>query len=198
MEKCFAAAVSYLPEYAPFHEKTHLIQLALDSNHCNGCGELTNENGMKRLNPEFVETVIEKVNKSPFYQLTAMQIQKLGWGECRMHLAVLEKHHQPYGMAHGGILASLIDSAVYWAVFTRINDGYKMISIDLKLNYLAPASEGDLWVVGKCIKAGKTLCMGEALITGQNEKLICHGTSTMMVLKNLEIQGEFELPAKFL
>ena len=153
---------------------------------------------MQRLNPEFVATIIKKVNKSPYYQLTSMQIRKLGWGECRMHLPVLEKHHQPYGMAHGGILASLVDSAAYWAVFTRIDDGFKMISIDLKLNYLAPASQSDLWAAGKCIKAGKTLCMGEASITDQNEKLICHGTSTMMVLKDLQIRGEFELPAKFL
>lgn len=153
---------------------------------------------MKKLNPEFVETIIAKVNKSPYYQLTSMQIQDLRWGECRMHLPVLEKHRQPYGMAHGGILTSLVDSAAYWAVFTHINDGFKMISIDLKLNYLAPASEGDLWAVGKNIKAGKTLCMGEASITDQNEKLICHGTSTMMVLKDLEIKGEFDLPAKFI
>ena len=73
-----------------------------------------------------------------------------------------------------------------------------MVSIDLKLNYLAPASQGNLTVVGKSIKAGKTLCIGEALITDQNDKLICHGTSTMMVFKDLEIKGEFELPAKFL
>ena len=153
---------------------------------------------MKKLNPEFVETIIEKVNQSPYYQLTSMQLQQLEWGACVMHLPVLEKHHQPYGMAHGGILASLVDSAAYWAVFTRINDGFKMISIDLKLNYLAPASEGDLRVVGKSIKTGKTLCMGEASITDQNEKLICHGTSTMMVLKDLEIKAEFDLPAKFI
>ena len=153
---------------------------------------------MKKLDPEFVETIIEKVNKSPYYQLTSMQVHKLGWGECVMHLPILEKHHQPYGMAHGGILASLIDSATYWAVFTQIDDGFKMISIDLKLNYLAPALEGDLSVVGKSIKAGKTMCMGEASIMDQNQKLICHGISTMMVLKDLEIKGEFDLPAKFL
>jgi uncharacterized protein (TIGR00369 family) len=153
---------------------------------------------MKRLNPEFLKAIIEKVNKSPYYALTSMEIQKLGWGECRMHLHVREKHHQPYGMAHGGIFASLVDSAAYWAVFTQINDGYKMISIDLKLNFLASASEGELLVVGKSIKAGKTLCMGETSISDKNEKLICHGTSTMMVLKDLEIKGEFKLPIKYL
>ena len=153
---------------------------------------------MKKLNPEFVETIIGKVNKSPYYQLTSMQLEKLGWGECVMHLPVLEKHHQPYGMAHGGVLASLVDSAAYWAVFTQIDDGSKMISIDLKLNYLAPAAQGNLKVVGRSIKAGKTMCMGEASIIDQNEKLICHGTSTMMVLNDLEIRGEFDLPAKFL
>ena len=152
---------------------------------------------MKKLNPEFVKTIIEKVNESPYYKLTSMQLRELAWGQCRMHLQILEKHHQPYGMAHGGIFASLVDSAAYWAVFSRIGDGYKMISIDLKLNYLAPASRGDLFIHGKSIKTGRTLCMGEASITDENQKLICHGTSTMMVLKDLEIKGEFDLPNKF-
>ena len=152
---------------------------------------------MKKLNPAFVESIIEKVNKSPYYQLTSMRIEELAWGQCRMHLPVQEKHHQPYGMAHGGVFASLVDSAAYWAAFTQIGDGYKMISIDLKLNYLAPASKGDLFILGKSIKTGRTLCMGEASITDENQKLICHGTSTMMVLKDLEINGEFDLPNKF-
>ena len=153
---------------------------------------------MKRLNPEFVEESIKKVNQSPYYRLTSMQIIELAWGECRMQLPVQEKHHQPYGMAHGGVFASLVDSAAYWAVFTQIDDGYKMISIDLKLNYLAPATKGDLLIFGQSIKAGRTLCMGEASITDQNKKIICHGTSTMMVIKDLEIKGEFDVPKKFL
>jgi hypothetical protein len=49
---------------------------------------------MKKLNPEFLESIIEQVNKSPYYKLTSMQIQELAWGECRMNLPVLEKHHQ--------------------------------------------------------------------------------------------------------
>jgi hypothetical protein len=46
---------------------------------------------MKKLNPEFLESIIEQVNKSPYYKLTSME---LAWGECRMNLPVLEKHHQ--------------------------------------------------------------------------------------------------------
>ena len=40
-----------------------------------------------------------------------------------MHLPVIEKHRQPYAMVHGGVLAWLVDSAAYWAVFAQINDG---------------------------------------------------------------------------
>lgn len=152
---------------------------------------------MKKLNPAFFKAIVEKVNTSPYYALTSMEIKNLSWGECLMQLLVQEKHLQPYGMAHGGVYAALVDAASYWAVFTQINEGFKMITIDLKLNYLASASEGALLAKGKSIKVGKTLCMGETSISDENGKLLSHGTSTMMVLKDLQIKGEFQLPIKY-
>ncbi len=151
---------------------------------------------MKKLNPEFVKSLTEKVNNSPFYDLTSIKIREIAWGECIMEVTVQKKHFQPYGMVHGGVYASLVDAAAYWAVFTQIDDDARMITVETKVNYLAPASAGNLIARGKSIKVGRTLCLGEATIENGEGKILTHGTSTMMVLPDLEIEGDFDLPPR--
>jgi uncharacterized protein (TIGR00369 family) len=153
---------------------------------------------MKQFNPAYFRAVAGQVNASPYYLLTSMSITDIGPGRCVMEAPVQTKHFQPYGMVHGGMYASLVDAAAYWAVFTEIDEGLKMISIDLKINYLGSASEGVLIAEGKSIKAGKTLCIGEATVVNEKGRLLAHGTSTMMVLKDLEIKGKFDLPPKYM
>jgi len=151
---------------------------------------------MKNLNPEFIKSLTEKVNNSPFYKLTSIKLREIAWGECIMEVIVREKHFQPYSMVHGGVFASLVDAAAYWAVFTQIDDEAKMITVDIKINYLAPASTGRLIAKGKNIKVGRTICLGEAVIENDDGKILAHGTATMMVLPDLKIEGVFDLPPK--
>ena len=68
----------------------------------------------------------------------------------------------------------------------------------MKLNYLAPASSGIFIAKGNVLKSGKTLCLSEATIIDQKNKLLAHGTATMMVLQSLQIQDQSSLPVKFL
>jgi len=151
---------------------------------------------MKNLNPEFIKSIAEKVNNSPFYELTSIKLREIAWGECIMEVIVQQKHLQPYSMVHGGVFASLVDAAAYWAVFTQIDDEAKMITVEIKVNYLAPASTGRLIAKGKSIKVGRTLCLGEVAIENGEGKILAHGTATMMVLPDLEIEGDFDLPSK--
>jgi acyl-coenzyme A thioesterase PaaI-like protein len=45
---------------------------------------------------------------------------------------------------------------------------------------------------------GKSICLAEASVEDETGKLLAHGTETMMVLKDLKMQGHGELPPKFL
>jgi uncharacterized protein (TIGR00369 family) len=151
---------------------------------------------MKDLNPEFVKSLSEKVNSSPFYGLTAMQLTEVRRGKCVMEVTVAEKHLQPYRMVHGGVFASLVDSAAYWAVFTQIDDDTRMFTVDIKVNYLAPASAGRLIAKGKSVKIGRTLCLGEAAVESGEGRILAHGTATMMIVPGADPSGAFDLPPK--
>ena len=153
---------------------------------------------MRNLNPEYVEVVKREVNFCPYFSLLSMEIRGLSWGESLLEILVQEKHFQPFGLVHGGVLASLIDAAAFWAVYTQVPEELGMTTVELKLNYLAPLSTGRMIARGKSLRVGKTLCLGEASIVDEEGALLAHGTSTMMILKDLKIQGVSRGPSKYL
>ncbi|MFC1580327.1 PaaI family thioesterase [Thermodesulfobacteriota bacterium] len=153
---------------------------------------------MKKLNPEYIKTVAKEVGKCPYFTLLSMGIRDLDWGQSRLEVAIDKKHLQPFGMVHGGVYASLIDAAAFWAVYSQIEGEVGMTTVEMKLNYLAPASEGVFIGKGKSIKVGNTLCLGEASVVDRDGNLLAHGTATMMILKDLKIHSAMPLPPKFL
>jgi uncharacterized protein (TIGR00369 family) len=152
----------------------------------------------KDLNPAYVQAVARRVNDSPYFRLLSMEIKSVEWGQSHLEILVEKKHLQPYGTAHGGVYASLIDAAAFWAVHTQIKAEADITTVELKVNYLAPASDGHFIAKGRSIKVGERLCLGEAVIENERGRLLAHGTSTMMIIESLKIQGQGQLPPKFL
>jgi uncharacterized protein (TIGR00369 family) len=109
---------------------------------------------MKRLSPQYVDAVRKSVNPCPYFHLLSMEIAQLAWGESTISIEVQKKHLQPYGIVHGGVFASLIDAAAFWAAYTQLPEALEMTSVDLKLNYLAPLAEGRMVARGRCLRAG--------------------------------------------
>ena len=147
-----------------------------------------------QLNPRYTEAVAILVNESPYFSLLSMEIKDLQWGTCLMEEELAEKHLQPFGNVHGGAIASLVDATAFWAVFPQVERGKGLTTVEMKLNYLAPAQKGKLVAQGRCIKIGRTLALGEASVTNGEGTLIAHGTVTMMVVPDLRIPGYENLP----
>jgi uncharacterized protein (TIGR00369 family) len=147
-----------------------------------------------RLNPEYKNAVAKVVNGSPYFSLLSMEVKDLGWGTSLLEIQVAQKHLQPFGFVHGGVIGSLIDAATFWAVFPQVEREVGLTTIELKVNYLAPVREGRLLAEGKCIKKGKTLALGEAYVRNDKGSLIAHGTSTMIVVPGLHVPGYEHLP----
>ena len=153
---------------------------------------------MKRVNPAYLEAVAKKVSSSPFFALVSMQITHLDWGRSRLEMVIEEKHLQPFGMVHGGVYASVVDAAAFWAVYPQIDEDFGITTVELKLNYLAPMDKGLLIAKGKSIKVGKSLCLAEATVEDETGRLLAHGTETMMVLMDMKMKDHDALPPKFL
>jgi uncharacterized protein (TIGR00369 family) len=152
---------------------------------------------MKEFNPEHVNAVTAAVNNSPYFRLLSAELKSLGWGESHLELEIQRKHLQPYGLVHGGVCASIIDAAAFWAVYAGFEEVVGLTTVEIKVNYLAPISEGRLIAEGRCIKAGRTICLADASVHDEKGRLVAHGTSTLMVLESMEFEGQKDLPPKF-
>jgi uncharacterized protein (TIGR00369 family) len=149
------------------------------------------------MNPEYVRAVAGLVNRAPYLELLSIRLEDLSWGGSLMAIDLGEKHLQPYGMVHGGVFASIVDAASFWAVFSQVEDEIGLTTVEIKLNYLAPAREGKLIARGRCIKLGKSLGLGEARVMDQEERLLAYGTATMMCV-SMQLEGARDLPPKWL
>jgi uncharacterized protein (TIGR00369 family) len=153
---------------------------------------------MKELNPAYVSHVNRLINNSPYFNLLSMRIIEVGIGFSLLEIDLAQKHLQPFGFVHGGVFASIIDAAAFWSIFHEIEDpNASATTVDLKLNYLAPAVEGKLVAQGRRIKLGKTLGYAEATVTDETGKLLAHGTSTLMILSERPLAIDSPLPPKF-
>jgi uncharacterized protein (TIGR00369 family) len=137
---------------------------------------------MLKSNPEYIEALKKIVNTSPYPSHMSMQLAAIDLDTASIELELGRCHLQPYGIVHGGVLATLIDTATFWSVFMRIPEDAGLVNIDLKLNYLRPVEKGLLRAKGAAIRSGKSISYAEASVLDAADDLVAHGTSTLMVL----------------
>jgi len=152
---------------------------------------------MKEFNPEHIQAIAATVNNCPYFKLLSIELVSLGWGESHLELDIQKKHLQPYGLVHGGVCASIIDAAAFWAAYAGFEEVVGLTTVEIKVNYLSPISEGPLIARGKCIKTGRTICLADASVHDEKGRLVAHGTSTLMVLESMTLEGQKALPPKF-
>jgi uncharacterized protein (TIGR00369 family) len=133
-------------------------------------------------NPEYIQELIEIINASPFPDHMSMRLLEVALDRAVLDLDTARCHLQAFGIVHGGVLATLIDTATFWAVYMRIPEGAGLVNIDLKLNYLKPVESGLLIAEGRAIRSGNSISYAETNVLNEKRELIAHGTSTLMTL----------------
>lgn len=160
---------------------------------------------MQKLNPDHIKAVLDLINRGPYFRLLAMEVREMGIGFSKVVVDLEDKHLNPFGGIHGGVYASLIDTAAYWAVYCEVEENAGLISLDLKVDNLAPVKDGRLVVEGKRIKTGRNICIAEAVIVNDQGKKLAHGISKQMVVPGLQTiaqavaaMGYKPIPPKFI
>ncbi len=160
---------------------------------------------MQALNPDHLRSVINIINECPFFKHMSMKVMEIGSGYSIVSATILKNHMNPFGGLHGGVYASAIDTAAYWSAYCDLPEEKGLVSIDIKVDFIAPIVDGDILVRGYCIKAGKSIHLTEAKMFDSNGKLLAHGTSKLLVTQNkqsindiVEYIGSSKLPEKFI
>ena len=104
-----------------------------------------------------------------------------GWAKVRM--PIRPRHLQAAGNVQGGIIMTLADMAITQALRTLTRGSGPSVTVELKVNFIAPAREGELIAEGRITHKSGTLSVGECSITDGNGTLIATGMGTWMVLQ---------------
>ena len=114
----------------------------------------------------------------PYARLLGFELVDLSANTAKVKLAMRDELRQPYGVLHGGATASLIDTAMAFAVRTCVADDVETTTIDLTVHYLRPHSEGEVVCTAKVERAGKRILTVSAEAHNEAGKLIATALST--------------------
>lgn len=107
--------------------------------------------------------------------LISARLMALKPGYCEIHLPWRPDLTQQHGYFHAGIISTAVDSAAGYAGFTLMPAGSSVLSVEFKLNLLAPGDGELLIATGEVIKPGKTLVItrGEAYVVKNGQTTHC-------------------------
>lgn len=121
-------------------------------------------------------------NRSPFWSLLGIELVDIKKGWSRLSLAFDPKLTHPFGIAHGGSIFSLADSAVAMALVGMVTPEETFVTIDMSINYLASFSEGILFAEGHILHKGRNTALGEIKVTDDKDNLVARASATYMIL----------------
>ena len=134
-----------------------------------------------KITPAKEKILRKKFQKTPFAQLLGMKILKLKPGYAELGLAYQKRITQPYGFMHGGAIAALADTVAATAIHTLLDIEDKMVSIEMKVNYLAPVTKGKIVASAKVIHKGRKTAVTDVDIKDSEGKLCAKSIVTYML-----------------
>ena len=120
----------------------------------------------------------------PFYKHLGITLERVSWGTAEIKLKVTKELTQSAGSAHGGVMSALVDSAVGLALCTMLDRRELITTVELNVNFIAPAGLGVLRTRGKIAHKGKRLAVGDAQVRNEQGRLVAKGSATYMILGN--------------
>lgn len=122
---------------------------------------------------------------APVARLIGMKLESAGPGLAAFTLDVDERHHNPMGSVHGGIIGDLADIAMGYAVISTLGKDETFTTIEMKVNFLRPAFREKLRCQARVDSRGKTIAYAVADVVNDDGKLVAKAVSTNLIVKRV-------------
>jgi uncharacterized protein (TIGR00369 family) len=139
--------------------------------------------------PDFESRVRASFAKQAAMDTIGARLTRVAAGEVDLELDCRPDLAQQHGFMHAGIVATALDSACGYAAFTLMPADAGVLSIEFKVNLLAPARGERIVVRARVVRAGRTVtvCSGDAFaVQDGRERHVSTMTATMMTILDRE------------
>lgn len=124
-------------------------------------------------NPDFAQTVRASFARQAMMRTMAAEILSLAPGVVELAAPLRPDFGQQHGVAHAGFTFALGDSAAGYAALTLMPAGYEVMTSEMKIHLLAPAS-GKLVARGEVLRPGRRLVVVRADVHAEGAEGRCH------------------------
>ena len=131
---------------------------------------------------EQLRMIREKFETNHFPRSLGIELDSIEHGRARLSLEVRQQHLQLAGIMHGGAIATLIDTAVAFAIVGASKPGSRFTTIEMKVNYLRPIREGRVVADARLIRDGRRIVVSDCDVYDSEGKLSAKGLLTYMRL----------------
>jgi len=131
---------------------------------------------------EHLKLIREKFETNHFPKSLGIELDLIEHGHARLSLDVKQRHLQLAGIMHGGAIATLVDTAVAFAIVGASKPGARFTTIEMKVNYLRPIREGRVVAEARLIRDGRRVVVSECDVFDSEGKLSAKGLVTYMRL----------------
>jgi len=136
-------------------------------------------------NPDFVPSLHASFQKQSAMNLIRATLPLVEHGRTEIHLPHWDGIEQQHGFVHGGVVAMIADSAAGYAAMSVVPASASVLTVEYKLNFLAPATGEKLIARGQVIRSGRTLIVTKAdvfAVEDGKETLCALMQQTIMVM----------------
>jgi len=132
----------------------------------------------------FTEQTISQVNDNPLYNALGIRIEKAAGGQARSRLEPSPEVCWPFpGQPHGGILFTLMDTTMAWAVLSQLPPGYSCSTINLDIHYTRPAKGNLFYCAAEISHQTTRYSFVRAEIHDADGKLTALGQATFAIIE---------------
>jgi uncharacterized protein (TIGR00369 family) len=138
-----------------------------------------NFSGLTESQQKRIERAISAV---PFAKFLGIQLESIEPGRATMSLQIRDELKQNAGVVHGGVVASLIDSAMAFAILPLLKDDQLTTTVDLTTSYLRPLTNGKISATARVIREGGRIVVLSAELHDDQGNLSATALSTYIKL----------------
>ena len=138
---------------------------------------------MSKQSAPVTEQIAGGIRLPDFFQYLGMSIVEASAEQAVVRMDVPAELRSPFGPAHGGAIAALIDTAIGIAVACRIAPPHRTATHELNINYISFAREPVIISTARVLRLGQTVAHAEADAKGEDGTLVAKALATFGVMR---------------
>jgi len=138
---------------------------------------------LKPLDPNYEIKVRDSFDRQPYMEFIGAELVKVEPGYCEIHLPYKKELTQQHGYFHAGIVGTIADNSGGYAAFSLMPADSSVLSVEYKLNLLAPSNGKLLIGKGYVVKSGRTLtiCRTDVFVVKDGKEKLCAASQMTLI-----------------